>query len=247
MMDDSSFKVGIFNAQSGVATTRGYWQYLFTAWRYGMPHYSDVLRGFADVVTHLRLDLVGLAEIDAGSRRTKQVDQLALIGNHTPLPHRVFFPTLPLGNSANQGNAILSRFPVLASHNHKLPGLGEPRYLGEARIIIGDTEVDFFTTHLSLSALYRNKQIHAVAEIINASARPVILTGDFNVSDHSEMEIIHQSKLCRVVSGATFPSWRPRRFLDYIFFSGEFQLGKKFVHPGKFSDHLLLIAEASLR
>lgn len=236
-------RIGIFNLQTGIATTKGYWQYPFTAWKYLLPHSSVPIADTADLVKSKQIDIIGLVEIDAGSFRTRHVDQLSLFAERSGFPYRTFFPTITFRKHALQGNATCSRFPLLQSRNHKLPGLGEPRFLSESVVEIGETPCTFFVTHLSLDRFHRNAQLDAIASIINAAAGPTILVGDFNIFHDSEMRLLHESRLTMATADATFPSWKPNRCLDYIFFSEEFHIIHSEVDPTKVSDHLLFWTE----
>ncbi len=245
MTQEQRFRVGIYNLQSGVATTKGFWHYLTTAWKYCLPHGSEYIHWAGELTKTENIDIIGLAEIDAGSYRTRQQDQLEVFTNSAKLPYKAFFPTLTM-RTAHQGNAVCSRFPALSFHNHKLPGLGEPRFLGQTKIDLGKQKLNFFVTHLSLDRFHRAEQIEAVAAIVDATSGPTILVGDFNVFHHDEMWLLHESRLVMATADATFPSWRPNRALDYIFFSKEFRILQSKTNPAKFSDHLLFWAEVIL-
>lgn len=246
MTKAKSIRIGIMNLQSGVATTKGYWQYLTTWWKYVLPHSSQPIADAAKLVKKHRLDLIGLVEIDAGSFRTKQIDQLRLFAETADFSHRTFFPTITFRKHALQGNATCSRFPLLQSRNHKLPGLGEPRYLSESVVEIDSVRCTFFVTHLSLDRFHRIAQLQAVAEIVNAATGPTILVGDFNIFHDSEMQLLHESRLTMATADATFPSWKPNRYLDYIFFSEEFRIKHSEIDPTKVSDHLLFWTEVEI-
>jgi endonuclease/exonuclease/phosphatase family metal-dependent hydrolase len=86
--------------------------------------------------------------------------------------------------------------------------------------------------------------LHQVAKIINKAQQPIILGGDFNVGHESETDLLIESKLKKAVACQTFPSWKPKKFLDYIFMSSHLTIKESYPYRKKiFSDHLPFIAE----
>lgn len=243
-----TLRIAVSNLQSGIGTTRGYWQYLFTGWKYVLPHGSAALCGAVEFLAAERIDIAAFSEINGPSRRTRGVDQVALVADGGGLPHHVFFPTHVVAGKVNQGNAVCARYPVRSVANHRLPGIGEPRHLSEAEVMVDGRPIRLLATHLALDFGQRARQIHRIAELIGTGGgRPTILAGDFNVSRDEEMELLHDTKLRMAASAATFPSWRPTRRLDYLFFSQEFSVVDSHAWAvSRFSDHLPLVAEVRL-
>ncbi len=241
-------RIAVSNLQNGIGTTRGYWDYLRTGWKYFGAHDSRALDGAVAFLKSERVDIAAFSEVNGASWRTKGVDQVALVANGGGIPEQVFFPTHVVGSRINQGNAVCSRFPVRFIANHRLPGIGEPRHLSEAEITIHGLPVRVLATHLTLDLGQRAGQIHRIATLLGrADVRPTILAGDFNVSREEEMELLLETKLQMATSAATFPAWRPRRRLDYLFFSSEFRIVASHAYAGRlFSDHLPLVAEVEL-
>ena len=241
------FRVATFNVQAGIGTTRGYWHYLLTAWKYRFSHGSEPIRQAGALLASERVDLAALCEIEGASRRTRGVDQAALLSGAAGLPERAFFPAYVAGERINQGNALCTRFAVRYVENHLLPGDGEPRYLGEAVVAVGGAEVRVFVTHLSLQRRLRTPQIERIADAIGPCDEPTILAGDFNVSEEDELELLVGSVLQKSLSVETFPSWRPVRALDHLLFSRHFTITRSYtVAAPRVSDHLPLIAEVTL-
>lgn len=247
--DPVRLRLAVSNLQSGIGTTRGYWQYLLNGWKYFLPHDSAALEGAVDFLNSERIDLAAFSEANGRSKRSRGIDQVALIADRGGLPHHEFFPTHVVGDKVNQGNAVCSRFPVRAVANHRLFGIGEPRHLSEAEVEIAGTPVRLLATHLALDLGQRARQIHEIAAIVAARAGfPTILAGDFNVSREEEMELFSETQLQMATSAATFPSWKPTKRLDYLFFSREFTILESHAWSGtRFSDHLPLVAEVEFR
>lgn len=246
MPGSTALRIATCNLQTGIGTTRGYWQYLTTGWKYRYPHGSAPVRDAARFVRDERIDLVALSEVGGGGRRTRGVDQGALLAEAAGLEGYVFFPAL-VTDRVFQGNAVCARFPVRAVANHALPGLGEPRFLSEAGVALGGVDTRVFVTHLSLDLGQRGKQIDTIAEIVGACDVPTLLAGDFNVSREEELDLLGQSALQKAASAPTFPSWRPRKRLDHLFFSSHFEIARVYAFDAyRFSDHLPLVAEVRL-
>jgi endonuclease/exonuclease/phosphatase family metal-dependent hydrolase len=240
-------RIGLLNVQSGIGITRGYYQYLCYLHKYLFPHGSQNIRRLGELALSENIDILATTEIDQGSLRTRNTDQVALLARSGEFGYDIFFPTLRLGERVNQGNAIHSRFPILGSRMYFLPGQGEPRSAGRARIRVDhETDIDFFVTHLSLSLAYRESQIQELSSYVNDSPNPVILAGDFNVWSEGELELLEKSKLKMAYTAKTYPSWKPRRRLDYIFASPELSIREGKTHGTLLSDHLLLIVDVAI-
>lgn len=241
-------RIAIGNLQSGIEVTRGYWQYLTRGWMYRLPHGSTAIERAADFLREQCVEVAALCEIEGGSRRTRWVDQLTLLAQRSGLIHSAFYPTRVVGARVNQGNAVCAAFPTRAIRNHPLPGVGEPRFLSEAELLIDGIPVRLYVTHLSLERKIRTPQIHHIAETIVHTGQPVILAGDFNIAEEAELALFEESVLRKAVAGATFPSWRPRRSLDHLFFSEHFEVVRAYTYDRVlFSDHLPFVAEVRLK
>ena len=246
-------RIAVANLQIGVGTTRGYWHYGLTAWKYRFPHGSGPVRQAAAFLAAERMDVAALCEIGGGARRTRGINQVDVLAEASGLSERTFFPTLVSGaegaeKKINQGNAVCARFPLRAVANHRLPGTSEPRFLSEAEVTVEGIAVRVFVTHLSLQLLQRAAQLDAIAELIGHCDQPTVLAGDFNVSEKAELDLLAESNLQRVTSAPTFPSWRPKYHLDYLFFSAHFTIRESYAFDAtRFSDHLPFVAEVVLQ
>lgn len=139
-----------------------------------------------------------------------------------------------------EGLAVLSRFPLIASRNLELRPSIQPfvrRMALGAQLALNEVDLWFVSTHLSLINWFNATQfpqLHRWISSLSANG-PAIIGGDFNAGERSTQ--IHKARqkwmdpfrmLHPDVDGAThtlrFPcrlGWRRRR-LDYIFF-----------HPGE--------------
>jgi endonuclease/exonuclease/phosphatase family metal-dependent hydrolase len=245
----TSLRIAVSNLQCGIGTTRGWWHYLATGWKYRLPHDSSAqIEGAARFLAREAIDVAMLCEVDASCRRSRWRDQLDDLCEIGPLKERAFFPTRVVGRRLNQGNAICARFPLRYVKNHALPGHGEPRFLSEAEMELEGLKVRLLMTHLALERRIRSPQIHHIAELVARGRGPTILAGDFNIAKQAELDLLRESELLeRAVTGATFPAWQPWRPLDHLFVSGHFDIMRSGVFDGfLFSDHLPLVVELRL-
>ncbi len=242
------FRIATSNLQTGIGTTQGYWHYLATGWKYALPHGSRMIRKAGQFLEAAEIDIAAFCEIEGGSGRSKGVDQVELLVRESPLESGVFFPTYTVGERINQGNAVAARFPVRYVENHRLPGEGEPRFLSEAAVDLDGLAVRVFVTHLSLARDVRSQQISHIAGAIGHCEQPTILAGDFNVSVEDELDLMAQSNLTKAAGVETFPSWKPAKRLDYLFFSKHFRIREVYAFDRfLFSDHLPLVAEVRIQ
>lgn len=239
-------RIAVANIQSGIGVTKGYRQYLTSGWRYLLPHSG---KGALDAGTFLKLedvDIALLTEVDAGSRRSRNTSQMDVISGESGLPHARFFPTRSVGASINEGNAIVSRFPITTEQSFPLASRMNPRVLGMTMLDAGGQDVTALVAHLALGGTPREAQIAELAAHIRKIEGPVLLGGDFNERNHRMFKALEKAGLVPV-SVAGYPSWKPVHALQVLFLSRHFRVLKTSVPDGaRFSDHLPLLVEAEL-
>ncbi len=239
-------RVATINIQNGVRVTKGYRQYALLGWRYYLPHAPRALEGVVDLADRESIDVLTLQEAEGGSFRSRYIDYVQWLASRTELERARFFPTYSRtwrGRvMSNQGNAVLSRFPLEAHENHRLPGPGEPRYLSEAAIRCPGGTVAVFTTHLSLAREVRAEQLAAIARIVGDRSGPKVLTGDLNTPNPEELRVLEASGLCKLPTGPSYPSWAPRRSLDHIFTGPECRGAATVIERVEVADHLPVVA-----
>jgi endonuclease/exonuclease/phosphatase family metal-dependent hydrolase len=157
----------------------------------------------------------------------------------------------------HHGNAILSRFPILSSHNQDVTQMRfERRGLLHTRIDVpGRSPVHCVCVHLSLTGRSRRRQMEALAERVEALVpheAPLIVAGDFNDwRNRADDLLAERLEMVEVFGGAagrparSFPSSLPVFRLDRIYVRG-FNIERAEVHYGapwsKISDHAALSA-----
>lgn len=161
----------------------------------------------------------------------------------------------------HHGNAILSRFPILTTHNQDVTQLRFERR-GMLHCVIAASQyarqVHCVCVHLSLFGRSRRKQMEALAERLEdwiPPEAPLIIAGDFNDwRNRADNLLIERLGLTEVFSGAnkgiglpprSFPSTLPLFRLDRIYVRG-FSISHAEVHFGapwsRISDHAALSA-----
>jgi endonuclease/exonuclease/phosphatase family metal-dependent hydrolase len=141
----------------------------------------------ADVIIQEKADIVALNEIESNVSKTKCVNQIEYIAKKTNM-YFAFGPNL-IGNNGCKGrgefgNAVLSKYKITKSINHKLyrKGKEEPRGCLETEIEVDGKKVAFLTTHLDCHREedIRNNQARDILKIISEKDCPVIFAGDMN-------------------------------------------------------------------
>ncbi len=234
---DGCLRLLSFNIQVGNSVA-GYHHYLTRSWQHLLPHDGRV-DNLARIGRLLHdFDLVALQEIDGGSLRTRQLNQVEY------LAHRGHFAwwyqqlNRNFGPLARHGNGVLSRWKPALLEDHPLPG---PRGRGVifARFGEGESALTVGMMHLALGTAARNRQLAYIRERV-AGCRHLVLMGDMNT--HGE-ELLQHSPLRGLDlhaphSCATFPSWQPRRCLDHILVSPSLAVERVEVLDVAISDHL---------
>ncbi len=224
-----------------VGINRGKQQVVFAAdpkWRlrlltYNIHHGEGIdgkldLERIARVIRSVEPDIVALQEVDRKVKRTKSVDQPEELSRLTKM-HVVFGDNIPL-QGGHYGNAVLSRFPIRASRNHRLPRFDE----GEQRGVL-EVELDWpasspersnvrvLATHLDHRPEERERvaSVRVMNELIQTNPlQPALLMGDLNaVPDSIPLKEL-QSHWTRANDQPvpTIPVEKPKDQIDYILF-----------------------------
>ncbi len=157
----------------------------------------------------------------------------------------------------HHGNAILSRFPILQSHNQDVTHLQfEKRGLLHCQIELpAGPALHCVCVHLSLFGYSRRKQLQALGDYLESSIdpqAPLIIAGDFNDwRNRAGDEIVSRLGLREALSCSkglpvrSFPAIMPMFRLDRIYLRG-FNIHETCVHHGQpwaaISDHAALSA-----
>src|SRR5215469_15881171 len=214
--------------------------------RYDPGRISKVLR-------QIDADIACLQEVDARGRSEWHADQWAYLGAATGC--RVITGAGVRPPRGRFGNAILTRFPVLAARLIDLTVVGyEPRAAIDADILIGERVLRVIATHFGLHAAERrlqaNRLMAALAEQVPERRREdhaVLLMGDLNEWRGRRGAVRSlDRRLGPSAAARTFPSWMPVLALDRIYADGRAMLHDVTVYRSPLarlaSDHLPLVA-----
>ena len=142
-----------------------------------------------------------------------------------------------------QGNAFLSGLQVEGQKFHYFNN-------GMKKLVIELETKDFsiFLIHLALGAKTRLKQIVELYEVIDSCTKPFIIAGDFNLFwGEEEIELFLRAlnlKNANIKNIPTYPSWKPKKVLDFIIYSEGIKINDfKVLTDVRLSDHLPLYVD----
>ena len=230
-----------------------------SGWRFHAPlPFSGYLRKtkknipeLIDFIKSQNPDIVGLIEVDGGSRRAEGISQAKQIADG--LGHYFIFNikyqkpllTRHIPIIRRQGNAFFARDRILNQQVHYFQR-------GIKRLII-EVELErivFFLVHLSISHRRRKEQLMELAALVKTCNKPVVVGGDFNVffgiKELNDFLAATQLKSANHLNVFTFPSRKPRWELDFIFHSPEITVDRIEVLHSGLSDHLPLVCDFTI-
>ena len=193
-------------------------------------------------------DIVGLVEVDSGSFRTCSNCQAETLAKRLGFQHVVeskyksdsVAQRVPV--LCNQGNAIISRFPIL-DHRFHFFRQGVKRLVIEVQT----AEVTIFLVHLSLTYRNRQHQLGQLHKMVTGADGPVIVAGDFNVLwGEQELDLFLAATSLHNANNEgqpSHPSRTPKRQLDYILHSSDLTVERFSIPNVLFSDHAPLICD----
>jgi endonuclease/exonuclease/phosphatase family metal-dependent hydrolase len=119
------------------------------------------------------------------------------------------------------GMAVLSRWPVTALTNHRLPDGEEPRSALAVRVRSPATgrELEFVGIHLYMTDAERLAQAQRLVQHLETATVPVILAGDFNSLPESDVITLLRQSWHFIDKGEdrfTFSSFAPEREIDFV-------------------------------
>ena len=190
------------------------------------------LKGIAQLIKNNKISIVGFTEISQGDLRVLFRNQPKFIAKYLGY-HHVYEQNYKrglFGKLATQGNAIVSKFPIVSHRNHKLyrsDEKHEQRSCLEAVIDLGKPgKIKILVAHLSLEADESTKQIEEIWKIAETSKEPVILLGDFNSRPGSErIKWLSQRMQDTTANLNTTFKNKPDVKIDYHFIRGPWLYG----------------------
>lgn len=210
------------------------------------------LRSISTFIKEQRPDIVGLIEVDGGSFRSRRQNQATVIARELGHFHCYenkyrrgsLIRALPLLNK--QVNAFLTNDKIKARRFHYFEH-GIKRLVIELEL----NDLTVFLVHLSLKFRHRHYQLRDLSALVREVRRPCIVAGDFNALwGHREIELFLSAtdlKNACPVEVPSYPSWSPRRQLDFILHSPEIKILNVQVPRVTYSDHLPMVCDFTVR
>ncbi len=215
----------------------------------------------AETLAHFSADVLLLQEVDDGATRSKGDRQVDRLGDLLGFAYRTFAVNVQLRSGGGYGNAILSRWPIIADRNIDLTTpLKKRRSVLHAHLQLpassGQTDLHVFNMHLGLAQYERKLQLarflgsESLTSI--ATAIPVVVGGDFNdVWGNLHKRLEPEGFRRADKPPRTFPARLPLRSLDSVYVRGTAELAKVFrgdqATARIASDHRPLVADLVLR
>jgi len=213
---------------------------------------GKTLEKMGDFLHELNPDVVGLVEVDAGSYRTRKKNQAQLLAEKLGHYHvyRSKYGETSLSNRIpvfkEQGNAFVVRDSAHKETFHYFDR-GMKRLVIELEL----ENVVFFLIHLPLGSRLRHRQLGDLYDLIKKVDKPCVVAGDFNAL-WGEQEVrlflaATQMKNAHAADSPSFPSWNPKRHLDFIFYSPGIEIEKCWMPNIQLSDHLPIVCDFNLK
>jgi endonuclease/exonuclease/phosphatase family metal-dependent hydrolase len=211
-------------------------------------HLTDI----GSYIKKLKPHIVGLIEVDAGSFRHREQNQADAIAQtlghyHTYMSkyaEKSLLNRIPVLN--RQGNALLTHQNISGRNFHYFDK-GIKKLVIELEL----EDVTIFLVHLALKFRVRHYQLQQLYKMVKDTTKPHIVAGDFNAlfGDH-EMELFQAAAGLRSANTEalpTFPSWSPKRQLDFILYSRGIEITDFHIPSVTYSDHLPLVCDFEIR
>ena len=167
-----------------------------------------------------------------------------------------FGEAIKVKGASPYGNAVVSKFPFKSVETFAIPDPKTKRgkYSFESRCVIKAVvnfegkDVCFLICHMGLNLSEQKNAVKTICDLVDEIKTPVILMGDFNTTPRSRVlkpirdRLQDTDKMNPVKNCGTYPSDKPEKKIDYIFYRG-LKCVKTQTIKEVFSDHLPIIAE----
>ncbi|MDH3345975.1 MAG: endonuclease/exonuclease/phosphatase family protein [Kiritimatiellaceae bacterium] len=209
---------------------------------------GKTLDEIGDFLHELDPDVVGLVEVDAGSYRTRKLNQAEILAKKLGHYHvyrskygkESWTHRVPVFNQ--QGNAF-----VVRDSGHRETFHYFEKGMKQLVIELDLGDVAFFLLHLPLNSRLRHRQLRELYEMLQMMKKPYIVAGDFNTLwGEQEVQLFQAATKLESAQAAhspTFPSWKPKRHLDFVFHSPGIEIDKCWMPQVLYSDHLPIVCD----
>jgi len=233
----------LYNIRYGTGGDR-----IYCPWSGYLKRNGKTLAQIGDFLHDLNPDVAGLIEVDSGSYRTHRSNQAQTLAQKIGHYH-VYRSKYGEGSWINrlplfkqQGNAFVVRDSEHQEIFHYFDR-------GMKRLVI-ELEMDnvlFFLIHLPLGSRLRHRQLGDLYDLLKGVDKPYIVAGDFNALwGEQEVRLFLAAtglKNAQTINAPSFPSWNPKRHLDFILHSPGIQVDSCCMPDVRFSDHLPIVCD----
>ena len=205
------------------------------------------IQKIAELINEFSPDILTLQEVDVGSKRNGNFNQVKALSNLTNLKHNYFAVEKDWIGYFSDGNAILSKYDFQKVESKILPFNLEKRNYILSKIKIENKTITIITTHLGAhqsNQKERMEQVKELCKIINKVTTPIILIGDLNCEPTSKEFIFlkENSKLKPLINKPTYFSFQPQKIFDQIMISKDISVKSSKIINAKASDHFPVFA-----
>lgn len=225
-----------------------------------LPAFSSTdLPAVADAIARVSPDFVALQEVDKYTARSgKESHQAKDIAELTGMYYH--FADAVDRSEGIQGNAVLSKYPILQTDSYKLPtpetSDGETRSLAVIVTEVEKTKLVFMSVHLDhRSDVDRRYQVEQLLEYTKKyDEYPIIFGGDFNMTADNEVFKLLEQQFMMVPKEhpLTFSATEPKITIDFLLLNKKamevFEVIDYYTVDEQYaSDHLPLILELKFK
>ena len=206
------------------------------------------LERITKVIGSYRPDIVGLVEVDGGSFRSEWRNQAEYVASalghyhsyESKYEERSWARTLPVVNK--QINAFVTS-DIIQDVKFLYFEHGVKRLVIQLEM----AQLVVFLVHLSIKYRHRQYQLSDLYSLIKDVRKPHIVAGDLNAFwGDKEIELfLAATGLCsaNTRSVPSYPSWAPRRQLDFVLHSEAIKVTGFQIPQVTYSDHLPLVCD----
>lgn len=226
------------------------------------------LNATAATIRAASADIVALQEVDVHwEPRSNFADQATELGRQLNMQVR-FAPIYHVASTdaskppREYGVALLSRFPIVAFHNHQLTRLSTqtanaspapmPGFL-EVSVKANGQTLRVFNTHLDYRAdpSVRRQQVSETLAILGTTDTPMLFFGDLNATPTAPelaplLARLRDAWPTSSDAGLSYPANAPVKRIDYVLTSSHFRVVSASVTDVQTSDHRPVVASLSM-
>jgi endonuclease/exonuclease/phosphatase family metal-dependent hydrolase len=219
----------------------------------------------AEVLKEIDADIIALQEVPGMDEPSGEHNQVRAIAEELGLEFRTGENRRLRGGA--YGNAVLTRLPIVAHHNHDITCRKyEPRGCLQVAISSGDAQHDappllqIYNVHLGTGFFERRYQATRLLDVLGGKAETPsarIVLGDFNewtrglTSRLLSQHFRSAEPRRRFGRARSYPGVLPLLHLDHIYYDSALELKNVTLHRSRLallaSDHLPLVADFRLR